>query len=218
MSQLPATLQSLLNASPGQLDDAWADFLAEFSTLLLHVARSVSSGRDQAMDAYAHLLDQLRKDHCKKLHGYAIDPNTRFTTWLVVVSRRACVDFHRTRYGRSRPEDSSSSKDRRALRRKLEELTGAPDDLSFVIDESGASPDRRILDHELVSGLQDALDSLAPADRLLLALRFEEDLSASEIAKIMVFPSQFHVYRRLNSVLASMRVALRTRGIESAIS
>jgi hypothetical protein len=31
------------------------------------------------------------------------------------------------------------------------------------------------------------------------------------------FPSPFHVYRRLNGVLASLRVALKRRGIESAM-
>lgn len=167
------------------------------------------------MDAYTHVLEQLRADDYRRLRGYAAEPASKFTTWLVVVVRRACVDFHRIRYGRTRGQDSAASKERRSLRRKLEELASAPDDLASVIDESSASPDRAILDNEVATSLQCALDRLAPADRLLLALRFEEDLSASEIAKIMFFPSPFHVYRRLNTVLADMRGVLRARGIES---
>ncbi|HEX2722933.1 MAG TPA: sigma factor, partial [Gemmatimonadaceae bacterium] len=104
MSQLPSSLQSLLTASAENVDDAWSVFVAEYSPLLLHVARSVSHGRDQAMDAYAHVLEQLRRDQCQRLRRYETDPRSRFTTWLVIVCRRLCVDFHRAHFGRARAE------------------------------------------------------------------------------------------------------------------
>jgi len=169
------------------------------------------------MDAYAHILDQLRKDDCRRLRNYAAQSQSKFTTWLVVVTRRTCVDFHRVRYGRIRAEDSGESRDRRSLRRKLQELAASPEELASVVDETSSSPDRQILDDELTQGLQCALDSLQPSDRLILALRFEEDLSAAEIAKILMLPSPFHVYRRLNTILAGMRRILRARGIETSV-
>jgi DNA-directed RNA polymerase specialized sigma24 family protein len=69
----------------------------------------------------------------------------------------------------------------------------------------------------LAIGLEEALAAVSAPDRLLLRLRFEDDLTAQEIARLLQFPSPFHVYRRLNGVLASLRVALKRRGIESAM-
>jgi DNA-directed RNA polymerase specialized sigma subunit len=51
-------------------------------------------------------------------------------------------------------------------------------------------------------------------DRLLLKLRFDDGLSAPEIARLLGFPTPFHVYRRLNALYARLRGGLRERGIE----
>ncbi len=74
-----------------------------------------------------------------------------------------------------------------------------------------------IRETELLSGLDYALATLAPRDRLLIRLRFEDDLPAHEIARLTGFPTPHHVYRRINVVLAELREVLRARGIESAI-
>lgn len=169
------------------------------------------------MDAYTHVLDQLRKDDCRRLRNYASNRESKFTTWLVVVARRACIDFHRVRYGRARAADSTSARDRRSVRRKLLELTAVPEDLASVADEDSLPADRQVLDGELSTGLQQALDTLSPSDRLIVALRFEEELSAAEIAKLVMMPSPFHVYRRLNEILGRLRVILRRHGFESTL-
>src|SRR5438309_109170 len=57
---------------------------------------------------------------------------------------------------------------------------------------------------------------LAAADRLLLKLRFDDDLSAREIAGLVGLPTPFHVYRRLNALLGELRRVLRQRGIHGA--
>ena len=58
------------------------------------------------------------------------------------------------------------------------------------------------------------MSTLPPADRLMLKFRFEDDLSASAIAKLMGLPSPFHVYRRLNSLFLTLRRSLRAGGLE----
>jgi len=50
----------------------------------------------------------------------------------------------------------------------------------------------------------------------MLKLRFVDDLAAQEIARLLAFPSPFHVYRRLNALFAELRSALHRRGVESA--
>lgn len=217
MPQLPPVLDRLLGASSSDNDEAWAQFVREFTGLLLHVARSATTGRDAAMDAYAVMLEALREDDFRRLRRYTVDPRSKFTTWLVVVARRICVDHIRAKYGRLRDANSLEERERRARRQRLEDLAVASDDVSLIVDESPTA-DTQLCEFELSSGLQSALESLDPGDRLLLALRFDDGLSASEIAAILHFESQFHVYRRINHLLSVLREQLRSRGIETAAS
>jgi len=217
MPQLPLVLDRLFDVSSKENEEAWAAFVREFTPLLLNVARSVTTGRDAAMDAYAVLLEAFREDDFRRLKLYSVDPRSKFTTWLVVVARRICVDHIRTRYGRVRNADSPEERERRARRKRLEELTSASDDVSLIVDESPAA-DAQLCEVEVSSGLQSALQSLDPRDQLLLTLRFDDGLSASEIAMVLHFQSQFHVYRRINQLLSTLREELRSRGIETAAS
>lgn len=218
MSQLPPAVEKLLSIAGPASDEAWAAFAREYSALLLHVARSTSRGRDDAMDAYAYLLDRLSEDGCRRLRAYAVTPDSKFTTWLVVVTRRLCIDHHRTKYGRVRDIGSASEHERQNLRRRLEDLSERTENAAEIIDENNAPPDREVEAAELSAELRSALALLPSADRVLIVLRFEDGLSAAEIAPILRYPSQFHVYRRINSVLATLREQLRSRGFENAAS
>lgn len=209
----PATLERLLGG-PGNREAAWAAFLEEFSFLLLHVARSVSTSRDEAMDAYAHLLDRLGEGDFRRLRSYAADPRSKFTTWLVVVARRICVDLHRARYGRARPASTDAPRGRRTLRRKLEDLLAAKIDLGSVADDASESAEARVVAAEVSGVLSEEVAALSPRDQLLLKLRFDDGLRASEIAGILRLPSQFLVYRRINAVLATLRRSLSERGVD----
>jgi RNA polymerase sigma factor (sigma-70 family) len=209
-------VEKLLSAA-GAPDDAWADFVREYSALLLHVARRTSASRDDAMDAYAYLLERLSEDRHRRLRSYAVDPNSKFTTWLVVVARRICIDYQRSKYGRVRDKGSTEERDRISRRRRLEHLDDRSIESKEIADDS-AHPDREVEVAELSAELAAALSMLPAADQLLIRLRFEDGHSAAEIAQALRYPSQFHVYRRINSILAELQTSLRKRGIESAVS
>jgi RNA polymerase sigma factor (sigma-70 family) len=217
MPQPSPVLDKLLRASQIEKEAAWTDFVKQFTPLLLSVARSVTTGRDAAMDAYTALLDAFRQDDFRRLRRYTVDPRSKFTTWLVVVARRICVDHIRARYGRVRDAESAEDRERRASRKRLEELMSSSDDVTLLVDES-PSAEQHVCEQEVSSSLQSAIEGLAPADRLLLTLRFDDGLSASEIALVLHFQSQFHVYRRIDHLLSMLRAELRSRGIESAAS
>jgi RNA polymerase sigma factor (sigma-70 family) len=170
------------------------------------------------MDAYAYLLDHLSADDFRKLRGYAFHSSSKFTTWLVVVARRLCIDYGRTRYGRVRNTESERERIRIQNRRRLDNLVNDLKETDEIPDENGLSADRQLESIELTAELNAAIDSIPPGDQLLLRLRFDDGLSAAEIAVLLHYPSQFQVYRRLNSVLATLRARLRARGIETAAS
>jgi RNA polymerase sigma factor (sigma-70 family) len=217
---LPLELHQLLHgADPQSRDSAWAAFVSNRSRLLLYVARSVASEHDAAMDGYAYVLEQLRQDGFRRLRGYEADGRSAFTTWLVVVARRLCLDFHRHRYGRAREKESSAAgaDQQRAARRRLVDLAASAIDLRALVDEQSLWPDAVVRMEQLHEALDTVLHDLPADDRLLIKLRFEDDLSAQEIATILNRSSPFQVYRQLNALYAELRQRLLSRGIASSV-
>ena len=212
---LPLELTRLIEATDAPTrDDAWAGFVAAHSRLLLHVARSVTADHDAAMDGYAHVLERLRADDCRRLRGYVPDGRSKFTTWLVVVARRLCLDFHRHRYGRSDGPAPDAAAARAARRRLVDLVAGATEPEQLAAP--AADPASALQAEDLHRALDAATARLSVADRLLLKLRFDDDLSAREIAGLLALPTPFHVYRRLNALLEELRRVLRQRGIHEA--
>ena len=203
MPHSPPLLENLLAAEVPR-DEAWTDFVQEYTRLLLHVARESSQDRDEAMDAYANILEKLREDGCRRLRAYSAHPQSQFTTWLVVVARRLCIDYHRQKYGRT-CRGSNPEGDNRQTRRKLENLGDSVAIDDTVFDRNEIDIGLELEKAEQRSELEAVTSSLTAADRLLLTLRFEDELSAAEIADILGMPSQFHVYRRLRCILAGLK-------------
>jgi RNA polymerase sigma factor (sigma-70 family) len=167
------------------------------------------------MDGYTHVVEKLREDCHRRLRAYTPHLTTRFTTWLVVVTRRLLLDYHRHRYGRSRSEDGAR-REEHAARRRLEDLVGAEIDPEQLATASSNSPDLGLRREELTRALRQALDELDPSDRLLLALRFEDERPVREIAATMRLPTVFHVYRRVGAALSELKRALARRGVEES--
>jgi hypothetical protein len=76
------------------------------------------------MDRYAWVLDALRQDRHRRLRAFAAEGRGSFTTWLVAVVRRLCVDEHRHRYGRPAGWRARRGGGRAWSRRELVDLVG----------------------------------------------------------------------------------------------
>ncbi len=212
----PSSVLALLSANGDERHDLWSAFVEQHSRVIMHACRSVGSDYDAVMDRYAHVLEQLQQDGYDRLRAYAPDGPGKFTTWLTVVVRRLSLDHHRARYGRARGKNPETTEERKAERKRLVDLVGERVEVDRLEDASNPAPDEAIRQGQLQQAVSDALASLAPRDRLVLAMRFEDDLSAREIAEIVGFPTPFHVYRRINKVLDTLRESLAGRGVEDA--
>ena len=209
--QLPDSLAYLLNGvRPSEKGDAWDQFIEDYTPLLLQVARSVAHDRDLAMDAFTAVLEGLQAEDFRRLRTFEADGPASFKTWLAVVSRRLCQDLMRSRYGR---RGGSASDDELDHRGRLADLVGAEIEIDRLVSRR-PGPDHVVRAAELSQALDGALASLPPQDRLLLAMRFEEELPVREIRDVLDAPTVFHVYRRLNSVLGQVRRHLESGGIE----
>jgi len=217
--QPPTELLRLLGtADVAARQEAWEAFIQHHSRLIMHSARSLGGGYDAVMDRYTRVLDQLREDDFKRLRAYSAQSGTKFTTWLVVVSRRICVDYHRSLYGRQRATGNPGPvvEERATVRKRLADLIAAEVDLDQLSDGTQHDPESTLERGEVRNAIASVLGKLPNRDRLLLALRFEDDAPAREIADLMGFPSQFHVYRRLKHLLTGMRLALQKLGIDES--
>jgi RNA polymerase sigma factor (sigma-70 family) len=188
------------------------------SRLLLHVARSFGGDHDAAMERYARILEQLRLDEFRKLRTYLADGRSEFSTWLVVVAQRICLDHRRHCYGRSRPtgsEPSNQAEDRLA-RHRLMDLITAEIDVSSLSDNTSVGPEGDLRLADMHRALESALAQLDARDRMLVKLRFEDELSMPEIARGLGLPTRFHAYRRLTQVLRNLRQTLQGVGVWDA--
>jgi RNA polymerase sigma factor (sigma-70 family) len=209
-SKVPVSLQLLTDASDEPARDAaWTAFLEQYSKLILHVARSMNGGHDTVMDRYLFVIDALKRNDFKRLRSYSDSGRGTFTTWLVAVSRRLCVDEHRTRYGRSSAGQASpEQRDRRTLADLLS-ADGVLDTLEFP----GNTPETDVESAEIREALERALTRIDVSDRLLLKLRYEDELSVPEIARLLRENSPFRIYRRIDGILAVLRKELALAGI-----
>jgi RNA polymerase sigma factor (sigma-70 family) len=214
----PLELGVLLHApDPAAREAAWEGLVAGHTRLLLGVARSFGGDRDAVMERYSYILEKLCEGGFRRLRAFQTDGRARFSTWLTVAARRLCLDHHRTRYGRKRPEqEAEAAGPLRALRRRLVDSISADLDTDLLPDAGAVSADHQAVRAERDEVLGAAIAALPASDRLLLTLRFADDLSAARIGRELGFPTPFHVYRRLNLVLAQLRAALVARGIEGA--
>jgi RNA polymerase sigma factor (sigma-70 family) len=206
------------SSDPAAREAGWEEFIATHTRLLLHVARSFGGDQDAVMDRYTYLLEQLRRDNFRRLRSYAATGQSEFSTWLVVVAQRIYLDHQRHRYGRFRPSETGApaQDEDRIARRRLVDLIGAELDLASLVDQSGSDAEDTLRSAEIHQALASALRSLAPQDRLLIKLRFEDELPMPEITRILRFPTRFHAYRRLTQALAGLRRTLEGSGVRDA--
>jgi RNA polymerase sigma factor (sigma-70 family) len=213
----PPELSALLSApDAASRERAWSAFIEKHSKLILHTVRSFARDYDRVMNCYAYVLDRLRQDDFRRLRSYVADGRGKLTTWLTVVVRRLSLDHHRQRYGRLRGKTAISADEEeiRTARRNLADLVSEQLHLRHLADPTGGNPERDLRRRQLAELLERAVGALDPRDRLLLRLRFDDDLSAREVAEILRFPTPFHVYRRLNKVFEILRHSLEQRGVD----
>lgn len=237
MSWRTATLGTLLSDGPFQMDGtaplelsrllrapdvanreaAWDELIGRNTRLLMAVARSFGGDHDDAMERYSYILEKLRESEFRRLRAYDSAAGATFSTWLTVTARHLCLDRHRSQFGRSRPEHKSDgSTSLRAVRRALSDLTEGDIPPESIPDAASQPADAIAMRGELDTCLREALSRLTPRERLLITLRFEDDMPASRIAAIVGMPTPFHVYRRLNAILGHLRAVLESRGIDGS--
>ncbi|MBV9673939.1 MAG: sigma-70 family RNA polymerase sigma factor, partial [Verrucomicrobia bacterium] len=111
-------------------------------------------------------------------------PTAKFTTWLFRITRN--LVFNELRRRRHFVENTS--------------------ELAEPAECAEKEPDQVLLDEELQMAIQEAINSLPPAQRMAIVLRRYEELSYEEIAKVMNI-----TVPAVKSILFRARTDLRER-------
>jgi RNA polymerase sigma factor (sigma-70 family) len=83
--------------------DAWVEFLESYGPVLYQTARAYTSSQDATTDCYVYICDELACNRFRRLLKFNPKGRASFTTWLRVVARNLCFDWHRSQSGRHRP-------------------------------------------------------------------------------------------------------------------
>lgn len=257
-------LDALRSSKPRE---GWVEFLTEYSPILYQTARNCTSTDDDAADCYVNICEQLAQNNFRRLLRFNPAGTASFITWLRVVARNLCIDWHRKRSGRFRTFKSLRSRSALELEvyyhrfvhnvppqealarleplfpgvsmadlRTIEEsihqslssrqqwiLSSRTASLAAPVAVAGEeegigtievpdpSPDQeeRIKSKQEQARLQKAITSLPAEERLLLQLRFEQDLSLDEIAKLRGLGDAQRCHRALAAILKKLRRGLR---------
>lgn len=261
-----AALQEGLRSLNGSA--AWEAFLDQYSAILYQTAAAYSDDEDDAADCYLHICEQLSRHGFRRLLKFKPEGSASFTTWLRVVARNLCYDWHRSRSGRRRPfkslqfltelergvydcrigqglseeetlqhlrlafpdlsppqlveverrvEHSLNSRQRWILSTRRVHFfnlnaalaTDEGQDGMAQIADLRANQETLVAAREQHSQLKKGVASLSKEERLMLQLRFEEDLSLETIAGLTGLGDAQRVHRRIRAVLEKLRAKMQ---------
>ena len=94
--------QLILQLSSGGSQEAWQEFLDQYSSAIFQVVCHFERDRDQSADCFQFVCEQLIANRCHRLRKFKPDGPAKFSTWLRAVVRNLCLDWQRKRYGRQR--------------------------------------------------------------------------------------------------------------------
>jgi RNA polymerase sigma factor (sigma-70 family) len=247
--------------------DAWVEFLESYSPVLYQTARACTPDEDAAADCYLLICEQLARNRFRRLLKFKPEGRASFITWLRVVARNLCFDWHRSRSGRHRPFKSLQHLSQLELEvyscrfhrgfspeetlqqlqstfpgLSLSELaaiegrvhgslnsrqhwivstrkqlafsktiaTAGGDGEEESIDVADPHPDQEtlIVGRQQQAQLEKCVASLPSDERLILQLRFGDDLSLEEIARLTGLGDAQRVHRRIAAVLKKLRAAM----------
>jgi RNA polymerase sigma-70 factor, ECF subfamily len=156
-----------------------------YKDYVYRVAFFVSRNREEAEDA----TQEAFLDVLKALPNYDVDGPARFETWLY----RVTLNRARMRLRRKQPASA--------------EWDDVEEQLERLPSPSSEKPEAVFLDGERASSLWRAVDQLPEEHRLVVMLRYQQDLAYNEIAEVLglregtVKSRLYNAHRKLQQLL-----------------
>jgi RNA polymerase sigma-70 factor (ECF subfamily) len=154
----------LVRASLAGRASAFGQLYERYKSMVYELAYRMTRNRQEAEDV---LQDTFLKA-MRSLHTY--DPQYKFSTWVLTIASRLCVD--RWRLARS----------------KNLSLDQAGESGPVQVPHPGESPDKLVSRREVAALVENGLTALPEKYRAVLVLRHRLELSYEEISQVLGMP------------------------------
>jgi RNA polymerase sigma factor (sigma-70 family) len=246
---------------------AWTALLDQYSPVILHAVRRCIWDADRASDCFVFVCERLSERGFRRLLQFRLNTGCTFETWLRVVVRNLCLDWHRKQSGRWRafrsltrlpvlamevyrlryeeglsaqealfniqaaqPEvtraafEDADAQLREALNSRQNWILsarlaasedpaavapGLDDALAHDVPDWRPSPEAEAMSREQRTRTARAVARLDAQDRVLLQLRYGQDLTLSQIARFASLRDAQSADRRIRAVLEKLRRQLK---------
>lgn len=98
----PQAARIIGQLSSKEFEQAWEEFLEAYSPLILQTVKTVEREPDPVADCFLFVCERLCEKGSRRLRAFKPGGAAQFTTWLRVVVRNLCLDWHRQEFGRHR--------------------------------------------------------------------------------------------------------------------
>jgi RNA polymerase sigma factor (sigma-70 family) len=161
---------NLIRAALDQGDQkAYAELMGRYRDSVYFMLLKMVNNKDDADDLTIEAFGKA----FKRLSQYT--PTYAFSTWLFKIASNNCIDFIR------RKKMVMFSIDK-----KFENSEGA--EMSMDIKADGLNPEEHMVKKQKVKHMRDIVEKLKPRYRLLVEMRYFDELSYEEIAEKLELP------------------------------
>lgn len=181
--------QLILGAQQGDTA-AFEELVYRYDRQVLNIAKSFRCSDEDAKDIYQEVFLRVYRG----LKDFQF--KSEFSTWLFRITTNVCISFQ------SRKKEMDS----------IDKEIGNDDEEGYTLADSIAadySTDSMLLDSELRSSVNCALDKLPPRQKMVFTLKYYEDYKIKEIAEMMQC-SEGSVKRYLFNASNKMRERLKS--------
>jgi len=179
--------RGLRSRDPELLDQLIEQYQHRLFRYLLYFTRDQQMAEDIFQETWIRVLEK----------GRQFNPQWKFETWLISIARNLAIDTARRR--------------RTTTFTELEH-EGEDEPVFDVADTRATAALEQVIQQQLDQRVADAVQHLSPLYREALLLRFQEDLSIEEIARVVGSPLST-VKSRLHRGMAMLADRLRALSI-----
>ena len=210
----PLSDDDLRQAIRNDPDAGWRAFIDQYTPLLIGLLRKAGLvDRDEVMDVYVLICEQLSADRCQRLRTYD-SSRGRIGGWLSVVARNAVIDWIRSRKGRRRLFHAVKDLprfDQRVFELYYWDERTLTEMAEMLSQETGTAADVSAV-AEAMERVQRALTERHRADLLALAVRSKPAVPIDDTDATDRVPDP-HADPEMSARLAQLNT-----GLESALS
>ena len=161
---------TLIRAALDNADQkAYAELMGRYRDSIYFMLLKMVNNRDDADDLTIEAFGKA----FKRLSQYT--PNYAFSTWLFKIASNNCIDFIR------RKKMVTFSLDKTFANDEGSEMT-------IDVKSTGLTPEEKVIKKEKIKHMHEVVEKLKPRYRVLVEMRYFDELSYEEIAEKLELP------------------------------